>query len=441
MATGLQNGGPLPPEAKTGTLRVPNRASVTRGFSSLKVRNYRLFWISQVISLSGTWMQSTAQAWLVLQLSRSALALGIVTTLQFLPITLLSLYGGVLADRLPKRQTLVVTQTLLLVQAAIFGLLVATGVIQIWHIYVLAVIQGTITAIDNPVRQAFVVEMVGRDELLNAVALNSMSFNAARIVGPSLAGVVIARIGIPLTLFLNALSFVPVVASLLMMNPAELHPASGSRKGSAAQQLIEGLRYSRRTPQVLLILIIIGAIGTFGYNFTIVLPLLADFVLHTDAQGFGLLSSFLGLGSLIGAVLTAYTKDVTMRRLFVGSTAFGILFAAVALSQIFAVSAALLIALGFAGIIFSTTSNTLLQLIVPDELRGRVMSLNVLLFLGSTPVGGLLIGILSNALSVQVALLVCAALCLAGVGIAAAYKRATLDGAAKPTSADQQLQS
>src|SRR5262245_53210776 len=231
MATGLQNGGTVPPGAKTGIVRVPNRASVTRGFSSLRVRNYRLFWISQVISLTGTWMQSTAQAWLVLQLSHSALALGIVTTLQFLPITLLSLYGGVLADRLPKRQTLVATQTLLLVQATIFGLLVATGVIQIWHIYVLAVIQGTITAIDNPVRQAFVVEMVGRDELLNAVALNSMSFNGARIIGPSLAGVVIARIGIPLTLFLNALSFVPVVVSLLMMNPAELHSASPSRKG------------------------------------------------------------------------------------------------------------------------------------------------------------------------------------------------------------------
>ncbi len=437
MATGLHNDAPPSVGERSRGLRVPNVASVTRGFSSLRVRNYRLFWISQVISLTGSWMQTTAQAWLVLQLSHSALALGIVTTLQFLPVTLLALYGGVLADRLPKRQTLIVTQTALLIQAAIFGILVATGAIQIWHIYILAIIQGAISAIDNPVRQAFVVEMVGREEVLNAVALNSMSFNGARIIGPSIAGFVIAQIGIPLTLFLNAVSFVPVVAALLMMNPAELHAIPYLNRGSARQQLVEGLRYSWRTPSVLLILIIIAAIGTFGYNFSIVLPLLADFVLHTSAEGFGLLTSFLGLGSLIGAILTAYATDVTMRRLYIGSTAFSLLFAAVAVSQVFAISAALLVALGFAGIIFSTTSNTLLQLIVPDELRGRVMSLNVLLFMGSTPVGGLLIGVLSNALSVQIALLLCAVLCLLGVVGAFFYQRLGEKARGQPALMDE----
>jgi MFS family permease len=424
MATGLQDG--VHPAAKPRGVHTPALASVTRGFSSLHVRNYRLFWISQLISLTGAWMQTTAQAWLVLKLSGSALALGIVTTLQFLPITLLTLYGGVLADRLPKRQTLIVTQVALLFQAAVFGFLVATDSIQLWHIYVLAIVLGVITAVDNPVRQAFVVEMVGREQVMNAVALNSMSFNGARIVGPALAGAIIARIGIPLTLFINAISFIPVIAALLLMNVAELHAVPPSTQGSAAQRLMEGLRFAWRTPSVLLILIIVAAIGTFGYNFSIVLPLLADFVLHTDAQGFGLLGSFLGTGSLIGALLTAYMPRVSMRRLFIGSAAFGLLLGAVALSTVFAISAALLVALGFAGIIFATTSNTLLQLIVPDHLRGRVMSLNVLLFMGSTPIGGLLIGALSNTLGVAVTLLICATLCLLGVSLAAVYQRAVV---------------
>ncbi len=401
---------------------------LTQGFRSLRIRNYRLFWLSQVISLTGTWMQTTAQAWLVVQLTQSPLALGIVTTLQFLPVTLLALYGGVLADRLPKRKTLIVTQTALLIQATVFGILVSSGAIQLWHIYVLAVIQGIISAVDNPVRQAFVVEMVGREDVVNAVALNSMSFNAARIVGPAIAGAVIAQIGIGLTLYLNAASFVPVIAAMFMMNPAELYLVPPSTHGSATQRLIEGLKYSWHTPNVLVILIVIAALGTFGYNFGVVLPLIASFVLHTDATGFGLLSSFLGLGSLLAAVSTAYVRHVTMRRLFIGSLAFSIFFGAVALSRVFVVSAAMLAALGFSGIVFSTTSNTLLQLTVPDALRGRVMSLNVLLFMGSTPIGGFMVGALSDALSVPVALMTCAILCLLGVIVAMVYHRSVVGG-------------
>jgi MFS family permease len=399
---------------------------LARGFSSLRIRNYRRYSVSQVISMTGSWMQTTGQAWLVLQLTNSPVALGLVTTLQFLPVTLLALYGGVIADRLPRQRTVILTQSAALIQAAVFGLLVATGAIQLWHIFVLAFIQGTISAIDNPVRQAFVVELVGRDEVVNAVALNSVVFNTARIIGPAVAGLLIASLGVAPALFLNAISFVPVVWVLLRLDQAAMFPAERSATGSVRKQLAEGLAYSWRTPNVLFVLIVIAFLGTFGYNFSMVLPLLANYVLKTDANGFGALSSFFGIGSLIAAVSVAYARNVTARRLILGSAAFSILLGAVALTPVFALSAVLLIALGISGIIFSTTSNTLLQLTVPDALRGRVMSLNVLLFMGSTPIGGFLIGVLSNLLGVPAALFTCAALCLLGVIIAVLYQRATL---------------
>ena len=398
-------------------------ASLTEGFHSLRVRNYRLFIIGQAISLTGSWMQTTAQAWLVVQLTNSPFALGLVGTLQFLPVTILALYGGVLADRLPKRRTLIVTQTLLLIQATTFGVLVATHVILLWHIYLLAITQGIVSAIDTPVRQAFSVEMVGREELPNAVALNSMTFNGARVIGPSLAGLIIAGIGIAPTLFLNAASFVAVIIGLLMMRESELFAVPGHVQGSVRKRLAEGLHYIWRTPNILAIIIVIAALGTFGYNFGVVLPLLAQFVLHTDSTGFGLLSSFLGIGSFVAAISTAYFPNVLMRRLLIGAALFSVLLGAIALSPIFWLSAALLAALGVSSIIFSTSSNTLLQLAVPDELRGRVMSVNVLLVMGSTPIGNFLIGTMSDKLGVSVALLTCAILCLVGVIGAVYYQR------------------
>ncbi|HJZ46548.1 MAG TPA: MFS transporter [Roseiflexaceae bacterium] len=403
---------------------------LTRGFNALEVRNYRLYWVGQLISQTGSWMQTTAQAWLVLQLTRSPFALGLVTTLQFLPIMLLSLIGGVITDRLPKHRLIVTTQALALLQAALFGTLVATGAIQLWHVYLLAAFQGMINAIDNPARQAFAIELVGRERLVNAVALNSMLFNGARIVGPALAGLIIAAAGTPslgiaLVLFLNAISFVAVLAGLLMMNRREFLAAPPSASGKLGRRLLEGLAYVWRTPKVMLVMIVVAAIGTFGYNFSVVLPLLSGFVLHTDAAGFGGLSAFLGFGSLVGALSTAYARQVTVRRLIVGSACFSLLLGAVAVSTSFPISAALLIALGFAGILFSTSANTLLQLAVPDALRGRVMSLYMLLFAGSTPIGGLLIGTLSNLIGVSETLLICAGLCLLGIGGALAYHRAS----------------
>ena len=397
-------------------------AHLRHGFRALQVRNYRLFWIGQLVSLSGSWMQTTAQAWLVLQLTRSPFALGLVTTLQFLPITLLSLVSGVLIDRLSKHRVVLLMQILGLIQAAIFGLLVATGTIQLWQVYVLAALQGVINAIDNPARQAFVPELAGREHLVNAVALNSMLFNGARIAGPAIAGLVIAQAGIAPALFLNALSFVAVIGGLLLMDTQTFFTRPRQTAAPVRQQLVEGLRYVWSTPRVLLIMLVVAAIGTFGYNFSVTLPLLAGFVLHTDATGFGGLSAFLGIGSLLAAITTAYTRQVTLRRLLLGSGCFSVLLGAVAFSTSFPLSAALLVALGFAGIIFATTANTLLQLTVPDELRGRVMSLYILLFAGSTPIGGFLIGSLSDVIGVSWTLMVCACLCLLGVIGALIYR-------------------
>ncbi|MCC7446963.1 MAG: MFS transporter, partial [Anaerolineae bacterium] len=288
-----------------------------------------------------------------------------------------------------------------------------------------ATLQGIVTAIDNPMRQAFIAEVVGREHLVNAVALNSMSFNAARVVGPGLAGLVIAKIGIAPTLFVNAVSFIAVLWAYFMMDVTSLHAAPPSTKVPARQQLVEGLSYTWHTRPILLIMLIVGIIGTFGFNFSVILPLLANFVLHTDAAGYGALSSFLGIGALIAAVSSAYVHHVTMRRLLIGSAAFSVVLALVAISATFTVSAMLLVALGFSGIIFSTTSNTLLQLLVPNELRGRVMSLYVLLFMGSTPIGGFLIGFLANTIGVSAGLVFCAALCLVGVIAVLIYRRAT----------------
>lgn len=364
----------------------------------------------------------------MLQLTNSPFALGFVSTLQFLPFTLLSLFGGLIADRFPKRSLLLVTQIFGLIQATVFAVLVGTGLIQLWHIYLLAVLQGITNALDNPVRQAFAVEVVGHDELVNAVALNSMQFNAARIMGPAIAGVVIARLGTSPTLVINAVSFLAAIIGLALMNPARFFAAPKRPSGRPIQQLREGIGYALHTPIVLLALLVVAFIGTFGYNFNTVLPLLAGFVLKTDAQGFGALSAAFGVGSLIGAVFSAFNNDVSVQRLLLASASFSALLALLAVTQVLAITLGLLVVLGIAGVIFGTTANSLVQLNVPDELRGRVMSLYVLLFIGSTPVGSFLIGTLSSAFGVEAALMVCAILCAVGVIVALAYWNRSVNG-------------
>jgi MFS family permease len=393
------------------------------GFYALRIRNYRLFIFGQIVSLTGSWMQTTAESWLVLKLTNSPLVLGTMTTLQFLPVMLLALYGGVLADHLPKRRTLIVTQCLFLVQASIFGLLVASNSIQLWQVYLLAIFQGIVNAIDMPVRQAFVAEMVGRDDLVNAVALNSMTFNTARIVGPAVGGLLLANIGVAPTLFFNAFSYIAAIIALALMNEAALFIPERIHKVQepVIQQVKEGLSYAWRTPNILVVFILVAAIGTFGYNFTVTLPLIAEFILKTDAQGFGALSSFLGVGSLVAAFGSVYIKQITMRRLFLSAGAFSILLGITAMVPNFWLSAVLLAALGAAAIFFSTGTNSLLQLLAPDALRGRVMSINVLLIVGSTPIGALLIGWFSEHFGVPITLFVCAVLCAIGVCVGLYY--------------------
>jgi MFS family permease len=417
-------------EAVRDSLPAQSRAaSMTHGFRALRVRNYRLFWIGQLISLIGTWMQGTAQAWLVLQLTNSPLELGKVTTFQTLPIMVFSLFGGAIADRMPKYRLVLGTQIVALIQAAIFGLLVGTDHIRLWYIYVLALVLGLINAIDTPTRQSFVSELVGRDDLPSAVALNSVLFNSARIIGPVIAGLLIAQFGIAPAFYINAASFIGVITGLLMMDRSLFRPAPPRAQTSILRGVREGLSYAWRTPAVLLVLIVVACIGTFGYNFNVVLPLLAGFVLHTDATGFGVLSACLGVGSLLGALTTAYSQ-VSMRRLLIGSGAFSLVFAALAVSPYFGLSTVLLVALGFAGITFATSANTLIQLTVPDALRGRVMSLYILLFAGSTPIGGMLIGVLSTRIGVSATLLLCGGLCLIGVLAVVGYRLRLADRAA-----------
>jgi MFS family permease len=287
---------------------------------------------------------------------------------------------------------------------------------------VLAVTQGLITAVDNPLRQAFIFEMVGRDNLINAVGLNSMSFQGARVFGPALAGVVIKLIGIAPTLVLNALSFIPVIWALLLMDAKSFFSVPPSSRGSMLGKLAQGLTFASRTPTVLSILIVAGFIGTFGFNFSVVVPLVANNILNTDATGFGFLSAAMGVGALIAAVGTAYVRQVTIRRLLISGGLFSLFLGLLALSTSFWLSAFLFIIVGIAGITCITTANSLLQLNTPEELRGRVLSINTLLTLGSTPIGGFFLGGLGELAGVETAIMACAVLCLLGVGVAVLYR-------------------
>ncbi|GAC1392600.1 MAG: MFS transporter [Ktedonobacteraceae bacterium] len=392
-----------------------------RTFSALRHRNFRLFWIGQLISLTGTWMQTTGQAWLVLQLTHSAWLLGLVGALQFLPVMLLALFGGVIADRVPKRKLLLFTQSFATVQAIILWLLVVTGTVQLWHILVLALMLGITNALDMPTRQAFVVEMVGREDLPNAVALNSSLFNMARILGPGLGGLLIAWLGVTPLFLLNAISFIPVLIGLVLINPSQLHslvkPAMAGtivQRQSTMQSLREGLSYVAKTPSALLIITVIGMVSLFGINFNVVLPLFATDVLHAGPVGFGLISSAIGLGALVSALWLAWgNKTPSIQQMLLGAIIFSVLEAGFALSHLYALSLVLIAAVGFAQIIFSATANTTLQTVTPDRLRGRVMSVYMLVFAGSVPLGNLFTGGLAHLFGAPIALLVGAGLSFA----------------------------
>lgn len=399
-------------------LRRPHRGQVPLLLARLPAfsyRNYRLFWFGQLISLIGTWMQSVGQAWLVLGLTNSALDLGIVSALQFTPMLLFGLWGGVIADRVPKRRLLLGTQSTALVLALAMAFLTSTHLIQVWQIMVLATLLGMVNAVDMPTRQAFVGEMVDKEAIGSAIALNSSLFNAARLIGPAVGGLLIGWLGVASLFWLNAASFVAVIIALTRMRLTAA-PSVAARP-SMGSQLVEGLRYVRRTPSVGLIMILIGVIATFGMNFQVLVPLFARGVLHQGASGFGFLLSALGAGSLVAAMALAFGGRVPrVGRVVAAALAFSLLEVAFAFSAWYPLSLLLLAMVGFCSILFTATANTIVQTSTPPALRGRVMSIYTTLFAGSTPLGSLLIGGLAHIYGAPLAMAVGGALSALGAG-------------------------
>ncbi len=403
---------------------------VLRAFLALRHRNFRLFWTGQLISLIGTWMQTTGQAWLVLELTHSAWLLGLVGALQFLPVLILSLFGGVLADRLPKRTVLRFTQSFATLQAFVLWILVATGEVRLWHVLVLASLLGLTNSFDMPTRQAFVVEMVGREDLPNAIALNSSLFNMARILGPGLGGLIIAWLGVAPLFLLNALSFIPVIIGLFLIDNSTLYaqvkrtPTEKNAQGQGTlQSLREGLAYVARTPSILLIITVIGVVSLFGINFNVVLPLFATDVLHVGAVGFGFISSAFGFGSLCSALWLAWSnRRPGVTWLLYGIGIFCVLEILFALSHLYLLSLVLIAGVGFAQIAFSATANTIVQTVAPDRLRGRVMSVYMMVFAGSVPPGNLFTGGLAHLFGAPIALLAGAVLSLVAAIVAGALR-------------------
>ena len=343
-----------------------------------------------MVSLSGTWMQGVAQAWLVLQLTGSGTALGLVTAFQFLPVLLLGPWGGVIADRFDKRRLLFVTQGIAGALALILGLLVVFDAVELWMVYGLALALGLVTTVDNPTRQTFVLEMVGPDELTNAVTLNSVMVNFARVLGPAAAGVLIATVGIGICFLLNAASYLATLTSLAVMRTDQLQstPPQPRKKG----QLREGFRYVRSTPELLWPLVMMAVIGTLAYEFQVILPLVARFTFDGDAGTYGLMSSVMGAGAVIGGLYTAGKKRHSPTALAWAAMAFGGFILAAAAAPTLLVELVVLFLVGATSITFLALGNTTLQLAAAPEMRGRVMALWAVAVLGSTPGGGPIIG-------------------------------------------------
>jgi MFS family permease len=392
-----------------------------QGARAFRHRNYRLFFGGQAISLVGTWMQQVAQGWLVLQLTHDPLWLGLVSVAQFGPVIILGLFGGVIADHLPKRKTLIATQTTAMLLAFALFALTATHVVQVWHVMVLGAMLGISNAFDMPARQSFAVEMVGRDDVANAVGLNSALFNASRILGPAAAGLLIGATDISIAFLINGISFIAVIISYLAMRDSELRPMPALVRprtwAAVIENLAEGARYVRQTPLVLLSVAIVGLVATFGMNFQVLVPPLADSILHVGASGYGFLMAASGVGSTIAALWVAFTRRPSPSVIVFGAIALGLGTIVLAVSTSFALSLLAMSIAGAGGIAMAVTANTTIQLSVPDELRGRVMSVYTTVFAGSVPAGGLLMGAIASAWGVPLSLMIGALLSLAvGVG-------------------------
>jgi MFS family permease len=386
-------------------------------FAALVVPNYRLYYGGQAISLIGTWMQMTAQSWLVLTLTHSAAALGLIVALQTIPVLLLAPYGGVIADRVDKRRTMIALQSAMGVQALILGVLTVTGSVRVWEIGALALLLGLNNAFENPARQSFMMEMVGPEHLRNAVSLNSVLVNVARSIGPAVAGILIATVGEGVCFLVNAASFVAVVSSLIAMDTSALNPTRPTPR--AKGQLREGFRYVRRTPNLAIPLLMMGAVGCLTYEFQVSLPVMASKGLHAGATGYGFMTAAMGVGAVAGGLLVAARGKTGLRPLVIASSVFGVAMLLATAAPTLAFELLALALAGAASITFMSTGNSTLQLGAAPEMRGRVMSLWFVAFQGSTPVGGPIVGAVMGVLGARAGLglgaLTCIVVALAGL--------------------------
>ncbi|WP_337189787.1 MFS transporter [Ornithinimicrobium cavernae] len=395
-------------------------------FSSLAIKNYRVYAAGGIVSNTGTWMGRVAQDWLVLTelTNNSAQALGVVTGLQFLPMLLLAPAAGAVSDRFAKRQVMMVTQTLMALTAVAMGLLVVTGVVELWHIYLLAFIQGCAAAVDAPARQAFVSEMVPPTQITNAVGLNSASFHSGRLIGPAVAGLLIAWVGTGPTLLINAGSFVAVIGALLLMDVDELTPAP---RASGKGRIREGIAYVRHRPDLILILALVFVHGTFGMNFQLTNALMSTEAFGKGVEEYGAVGSVMAIGSLGGALLAARREKPRLRYLLGAMGMFSLCTLFVGLAPSFTVYTLLLIPTGLTALTVMVTANSMIQLSVAPEVRGRVMALYMAVFMGGTPLGSPFIGWIGETLGARWTVLIATVTCGIAVSVATIYVMRTND--------------
>jgi MFS family permease len=388
------------PPLPQSTALPSTRFRLPAALRSLHHRNYRLFFGGQIISLVGTWMQSVAESWLMYRLTGSSALLGLTGFCAQIPVFVLATVGGLVADRYDRRRIIVTTQTCAMLLAGTLAVLTLTGRVQVWHLFTIATLLGTVNAFDIPARQAFVVDMVGREDLINAIALNSSMFNGARIVGPAVAGVLVAAIGEGWCFLANSISYIAVIAGLLMMHVER--KASVAPRGAAS--VLEGFRYVRRTRPIMLILLMLGVVSLIGMPYAVLMPVFADRILHGGPRGLGMLMGASGIGALCGGIVLASRTGLKGLGKWVALAAagFGTSLVLFSLSRSFWLSAALLVPTGFCMMVQMASSNTLVQSMVPDALRGRVMAIYSMMFMGMAPFGALFAGVVAERLGAPV---------------------------------------
>jgi len=373
-------------------------------FESLRYRNFRLFWCGQLISLIGSWIQNVAQGWLVLELTNSPFLLGLVNSIGSLPVLFFSMFAGVIADRVRKRNLIIMTQTALTILAFALGILTSTGLVKIWHVLIIVFLVGVVNAFDMPARQSFVIELVGRESLMNAIALNSSIFNAARTIGPAIAGIMVSSLGVAGCFYINAISFIPVIIGLSLIN-GEFRVKREDSSTSLIEDLKLGLKYLRSNQNVFVIILMVAINSIFGMPYTVFMPVFARDIFKVGARGLGFLMASVGIGALIGALVVAsigwYRKKG--RILFVGIFSFSVFLIIFSLSKSYVLGLLMLILTGFFMIMFTATANTLVQTYVRDDMRGRVMSIYTTFFTGMAPFGSLQAGAISSRWGVSTA--------------------------------------